>query len=144
VRQQGRTAHCGQLNEDMISWKSPPQLLPGYDKDGGRWHYFEAPWLMRHGAKYILSYMMSYGDCPGNNGTRIARPNCSWSHGGFDYISANSCWVKGAGLDLGGPQGGQDIAKYRPNRGANRISEGPRGAKPTGQGGRAAPLAPLS
>ena len=72
---------CGQLNEDMISWKSPPQLLPGYD---GRWHYFEAPWLMRHGAQYILSYMMSYGDCPGNNGTRIARPNCSWSHGGFD------------------------------------------------------------
>ena len=59
-------------------------------------------------------------------------------------IPANSCWVKGAGLDLGGPQGGQDIAKYRPNRGAKRISEGPRGAKPTGQGGRAAPLAPLS
>jgi hypothetical protein len=23
-------------------------------------------------------------------------------------IPANSCWVKGAGLDLGGPQGGQD------------------------------------
>jgi hypothetical protein len=22
------------------------------------------------------------------------------------YIPANSCWVKGAGLDLGGPQGG--------------------------------------
>ena len=78
---------CGELNEDLVSWKSPPQLLPGYDhgdKNGGRWHYFEAPWLMRHGDQYILSYMMSYSDCPGNNGHRIARPNCSWSHGGFD------------------------------------------------------------
>ena len=73
---------CGELNEDLVSWKSPPRLLPGYD--GARWHYFEAPWLMRHGEQYILSFMMSYGDCPGNSGHRIARPNCSWSHGGFD------------------------------------------------------------
>jgi hypothetical protein len=78
---------CGELNDDLISWKSLPQLLPGFthgDKDGGDWHYFEAPWLMRHGDLYILSFMMSYSDCPGNNGHRIARPNCSWSHGGFD------------------------------------------------------------
>ena len=36
------------------------------------------------------------------------------------------------------------MAKYKANREAKRIPEGPRGAEPTGQGGRAAPLAPLS
>ena len=78
---------CGQLNEDLVSWKSPPKLLAGFahgDDDGGRWHYFEAPWLMRHADQYFLSYMMEYSDCPGNNGQRIASPNCTWSHGGFD------------------------------------------------------------
>ena len=52
---------CGQLNEDLVSWKSPPKLLAGFahgDDDGGRWHYFEAPWLMRHADQYFLSYMM--------------------------------------------------------------------------------------
>ena len=50
---------------------------------------------------------------------------------------------RGPGWISEGPRGAK-LAKYRPNRGAKRIPEGPGGAKPTGQGGRAAPLVPLS
>ena len=56
--------------------------------------------------------------------------------------------LAGAGLRAGwiseGPREAK-MAGYMPIRGAKRISEGPKGAKPTGQGARAAPpQAPLS
>ena len=78
----GGCPDCGVLNADMVSWKTPPQVLTSFHKP--TWHYFEAPWMMRRKDTYYLSYMMEYSDCPGNNGNRRSNPNCSWSHGGFD------------------------------------------------------------
>jgi hypothetical protein len=71
----------GVAYDDLISWRIEPTPLAGYNKS--TWHYFEAPWLMRRGDHYILSYMMDFGDCPGNqrikvwmiHSTEIGRPN---------------------------------------------------------------------
>jgi hypothetical protein len=77
---------CGELNEDLISWKTPPRFPDSFNQS--TWHFFEAPWLMRHTIggkdKYVMSYMMKYDDCPGNNWTRVSNDQCLWSHGGFD------------------------------------------------------------
>lgn len=78
------SAMCGVLNDDLVGWKTPPEVLGGMNRT--KWHYFEAPWLMRRRGSYFLSYMMEYADCPGNGGKRIpnATAHCPWSHGGFD------------------------------------------------------------
>jgi arabinoxylan arabinofuranohydrolase len=97
---------CGELNEDLISWKTPPAFPSSYNQS--TWHFFEAPWLMRHTIgnkdKYIMSYMMKYDDCPGNNWTRVPNDQCAWSHGGFDIGYAI------ADVSTAGPL----LSKYKP------------------------------
>lgn len=42
---------CGELNNDMVSWKQVPRNLTDFE------HWFEAPWLMKINSTYYLSYM---------------------------------------------------------------------------------------
>lgn len=119
----GSAALCGVLNDDMVGWEVEPGLLTGMSAD---WHYFEAPWLMRHNNTYFLSYMMEYKDCPGSDGRRIPNPNCSWSHGGFDIGFST------AAVPTPGPSSLQRSTSDRGHRSPGRT--GPLAAKWTPRG----------
>ena len=70
---------CGALNDDMVSFKTPPALLaPALP------HWFEAPWLTQRNNTYFLSYMCNqdsqqftfggYGICYGTSNASALGP----------------------------------------------------------------------
>jgi arabinoxylan arabinofuranohydrolase len=79
---------CGILNEDMVTFKTPPALLNPMLP-----HWFEAPWLTHKNGTYYLSYMCNqdnvsftfggysicYGTAPAALGPYVFRGTLQWS-----------------------------------------------------------------